>query len=99
MSFAAMATWQGLLIIAAVLAAAIWLFLLKVRPPQIRVPSLALWSRVIDEARELSFWERYRKAISLVVAALITLALLVAVLRPPSCRHPRRLDARGAHRS
>ena len=82
MNFAAMATWQAWLVIAAVMAAAVWLFLLKIRPPQIRVPSLTLWSRVLNEQREQSWWERYRKAISLLIAALITLALLFAVLRP-----------------
>lgn len=82
MSFAAMATWQALLVMAAVIAGAVYLFLMKIRPPQIRVPSLTLWTRVLDEVREQSWWERYRKAISLIVAVLITLALLIAVLRP-----------------
>lgn len=82
MSFAAMATWQALLVMAAVIAAAVYLFLMKIRPPQIRVPSLTLWTRVLDEVREQSWWERYRKVISLIVAILITAALLFAVLRP-----------------
>ena len=41
-------------------------------PPQaaaaaLRVPSLLLWRRVLDEARELTLWERIRRAVSLVV--------------------------------
>ena len=77
-----MATWQALLVMAVVVAAAVALFLLKIRPPQIVVPSLALWSRVINESRERSLWERIRRAVSLIVAVLITLAILFAVLRP-----------------
>lgn len=82
MSFAALGTWQAWLVIAAVVAAAVWLFLLKIRPPQIVVPSLALWSRVLNESRERTLWERIRRAVSLIVAVLITLAILLAVLRP-----------------
>ena len=29
------------------------------------VPSLLLWRRVLDEARELTLWERIRRAVSL----------------------------------
>ena len=38
MSFAAMAGWQAALVIGVAVAAAIGLFLLKLRPPQIVVP-------------------------------------------------------------
>src|SRR5204863_9833939 len=40
MTFGAMAAWQAWLLMAAAGAAAVWLFLLKVRPPRVRVPSL-----------------------------------------------------------
>ena len=62
-----MAAWQAwLLHRRAAGALAAWLFLLKVRPPRIDVPSLLLWRRVLDEARELTWWERVRRAVSLV---------------------------------
>jgi hypothetical protein len=82
MTFAAMAAWQAWLVLALVLAAAIAVFLIKIRPPQILVPSLTLWSRVLDEQRDRTLWERIRKAVSLAIAVLITLAVAMAILRP-----------------
>jgi hypothetical protein len=82
MSFAAMAAWQAWLVIGLAVAAGVGLFLLKLRPPQIIVPSLTLWHRVLDEARERTLWERIRRAVSLAVVVLITLALALAILRP-----------------
>ena len=63
MSFGAMATWQAALLLAVAAAIAAWLFLMKVRPPRVQVPSLLLWQRVLDsrvtmaeaEARTLEF--------------------------------------------
>ncbi|TAK12990.1 MAG: hypothetical protein EPO35_10790, partial [Acidobacteria bacterium] len=82
MSFAAMATWLGLVVIGVAVAIAVGLFLLKLKPPQISVPSLGLWRRVIEEQREKSLWERIRKAVSLAAVVLITLAIALAILRP-----------------
>jgi len=87
MTFGAMAAWQAWLLMAAAAAAAVWLFLLKVRPPRVRVPSLLLWTRVMSEARETTLWERIRRAVSLAVTAAIALALALAFTRPsPSSR-------------
>src|SRR5438132_5190103 len=52
MTFGALAAWQAWHVIAAAAGAAAWLFLLKLRPPRIPVPSLLLWQRVLDESRE-----------------------------------------------
>lgn len=82
MSFGVLASWQALLLIAGAGVAAAWLFFVKVRPPRVVVPSLLLWSRVLDEARTLSRWERVRRAVSLAITVLIALALAVAVTRP-----------------
>lgn len=82
MSFAAMATWQALLVVGIAVAAAVVLFRLKLKPPQILVPSLTLWRRVLDENRERSLWERIRRAVSLALVVLITLAIALALLRP-----------------
>ena len=62
-----MAPWQGWLLLAAAGACAAWLFLLKLRPPRMLVSSLLLWRRVLDESRELTLWERIRRAVSLVL--------------------------------
>jgi hypothetical protein len=82
MTFGALAAWQAWLLIVAAGAAATGLFLLKVRPPKIKVPSLLLWTRVLRESRELTFWERIRRAVSLAATAVIAIALALAVTRP-----------------
>ena len=53
MTFAAMAAWQGWLLLVGAVAFAAWLFLLKLRPPRVLVSSLLLWRRVLDESRDL----------------------------------------------
>jgi hypothetical protein len=82
MSFAAMAAWQAWLVIGVAVAVAAGLFLLKPRPPQITVPSLLLWRKVLDEARDRTLWERIRRAMSLLAALIITVAIALAILRP-----------------
>ena len=86
MTFAGLAVWQGWLLLAGAVAVAIWLFLLKVRPPRVIVASLLLWGRVLSESRELTFWERIRRAVSLVLTAAIALALALAFARPTVAR-------------
>lgn len=82
MMFAAMSTWQGWLVIALAIALAAWLFLIKLKPPQVVVPSLTLWRVVLDQGRDRSLWDRIRKAVSLALALLIALAIALAILRP-----------------
>ena len=82
MTFGALAAWQAWALVAAAAALGVWLFLLKVRPPKILVPSLTLWRRVLDETRDVTWWERIRKAVSLAIAILVTLALALAFVRP-----------------
>jgi hypothetical protein len=82
MSFGAMAAWQAWILLAAAGAVAVWLFLLKVRPPRVLVPSLLLWRRVLDETRELTLWERIRRAVSLALTALVAVAIAMAIVRP-----------------
>ncbi len=82
MSFGAMAAWQGWALLAGAGGLAAYLFLLKVRPRRVRVPALMLWGRVLDDKRELTLWERIRRAVSLGITAAIALALALALLRP-----------------
>lgn len=77
-----MAAWQAWLLIGGAAAAAAYLFFVKVRPPRIDVPSLLLWRRVLDHTRELTWWERVRKAVSLVATVFVALALATALTRP-----------------
>jgi hypothetical protein len=81
-TFGAVPTWIGWLLLAATAALAIRLFLVKLRPPRMFIPSLLLWRRVLDDAREQTLWERIRRAVSLVVTTLIALALALAAVRP-----------------
>ena len=82
MTFGAVRGWLGWLLLAAAGALAVRLFLVKLRPPRMFIPSLLLWRRVLDDAREQTLWERIRRAVSLVVTALIALALALAAIRP-----------------
>jgi hypothetical protein len=82
MTFGAMAAWQAWLLLIGVAGAAAALFLVKVRPPRVRVPSLLFWTKVLDERREQTLWERIRRAVSLVVTVLVAAALALAFLRP-----------------
>src|SRR5436190_1386514 len=82
MTFAGMAVCQAWLLAAAAGGIAIGLFLLKVRPPRINVPSLMLWTKVLNDTREQTLWERIRRAVSLAATAIIALALAFAFTRP-----------------
>jgi hypothetical protein len=86
------ATWAAALLVLAAGAAAAALFLLKVRPPRVRVPSLLFWARVLSERREQTLWERIRRAVSLAVTVLIAAALALAFARPAPAP---RTDVRG----
>jgi hypothetical protein len=78
----AIAAWQAWLLVIAAAGAAAALFLLKVRPPKVRVPSLLFWTQVLKEQREQSLWERIRRAVSLAVTIAIAAALALAFTRP-----------------
>lgn len=82
MTFATMPGWQAWLFVVAAAAAAAALFLLKVRPPRVRVPSLIFWSTVLRERREQTLWERIRRAVSLAVTVAIAAALALGFARP-----------------
>src|SRR5262245_13905068 len=77
-----MAAWQAWVLIIGAGVAAWWLFRVKVRPPRELVPSLVVWRRVFDQSPELTWWEKVRRIVSMVVTVLIALALAIAVARP-----------------
>jgi hypothetical protein len=82
MTFGAMRAVEAWLLLGGVAALATWLFLRKLRPPRMLVASLLLWRRVLDEPRAITFWERIRRAVSLVLTVLIALAIALAATRP-----------------
>ena len=82
MTFGALAGWVVAALAAGVGAAVTALFFMKVRHPRVLVPSLLLWRRVLDEDRQVSFWERVRKAVSYAVAVLVPLLVVLALGRP-----------------
>ena len=65
MSFGTMAVWQALALVGVAGVAAWMLFRIKVRPPRVQVPTLLLWRKVFDHRREMTWWERVRRAVSL----------------------------------
>jgi hypothetical protein len=77
-----MAAWQAWLLLAGAAALATALFLIKLRPPRLLIPSILLWGRVLDDTRQQTLWERIRRAVSLVATVVIALALALAVVRP-----------------
>jgi hypothetical protein len=77
-----MAAWQAVLLVLAAGGVAAGLFYLKVRPPRVNVASLLLWRRVLDQTRELTWWERFRRAVSLALTILVAVALALAIARP-----------------
>src|SRR5689334_15364201 len=86
MTFGAMAAWQAWLLVFAAAGAAAALFLVKVRPPRVRVPSLLFWTKVLSDRRERTLWERIRRAVSLAVTIAIAAALALAFVRPVRAR-------------
>jgi hypothetical protein len=81
-TFGAMAAWQAWLLLAGAAAVATALFLIKLRPPRLLIPSVLIWSRVLDDIRQQTLWERIRRAVSLIATVIIALALALAVVRP-----------------
>jgi hypothetical protein len=77
-----LALWPALVVVAVAGAAAAWVFRLRVRPPRVAVPSLALWQLVLDQKRELSWWERVRWFVSLAGTVLVAVLLALAAVRP-----------------
>lgn len=77
-----MSAWQALLLMLGAGLAAWVLFRMKVRPPKVQVPTLLLWRRVFDQVRELTWWERVRRAVSMAATIIIAVVLAMAVTRP-----------------
>lgn len=82
MTFGAMPAGAAWLLLGGTAAFAAWLFLRKLGPPRMLVASLLLWHRLLDEPRELTLWERIRRAVSLVLTVVIALTIALAATRP-----------------
>ncbi len=82
MSFGAMAGWQAWGLLALTAGVMSWLFFLKVRAPRVHVPSLMLWTKVLDAEREMTLWERIRKMVSWLVIMAVGVMLMLALTRP-----------------
>ena len=88
MTFGAMPVWQALALIAGAGVAAWLIFRMKVRPPRVQVPTLLLWRRVFDQVRDMTWWERVRRAVSMAATIFIAVALALAVTRPGPASGP-----------
>jgi hypothetical protein len=82
MSFGAMAGWQAWGLLALTAGVLTGLFFMKIRAPRVHVPSLMLWTKVLDATREMTLWERIRKAVSWIVITATGLMLMLALTRP-----------------
>ena len=75
MTFGAMAAWQAWLLVAARRGGRGGLFLSSCARRACSCRRCCSGSRVLDESRELTLWERIRRAVSLVVTVIVALAL------------------------
>jgi hypothetical protein len=82
MSFGAMAGWQAWGLLALTAGVLTGLFFMKIRAPRVHVPSLMLWTKVLDAKREMTLWERIRKAVSWIVITVTGILLMLALTRP-----------------
>ena len=88
MSFGAMAGWQAWGLLALTAGVMTWFFFIKIRAPRVHVPSLMLWTKVLDAVREMTLWERIRKMVSWLVIMATGVMLMLALTRPavPNCQ-------------
>lgn len=82
MTFLLLSPWLAWLVIGAAALGAAALFVIRPRPPRRVVSSLIVWQRVLDEARERSWWDRLRWLVSLVLSVVIAVAIAAAFARP-----------------
>jgi hypothetical protein len=73
---------MSIVLAAGAIALAAYLFFRKLRPARVAVPSLLLWARVLADPREMTLWDRIRRAVSLVVTCAIAGALALAIGDP-----------------
>lgn len=78
MSFAAPLMWLGLLALLPLIA----LYFLKVRPARKPATAWFLWSKVFEERRARTLFERFRDLFSLLLLVIVFLAAVAAAARP-----------------
>jgi hypothetical protein len=57
-------------------------YFLKLRRPELKIPSLVLWRRVMNDTRVNSPFQRFRKNILLLIQALLLLLLILGAMQP-----------------
>ena len=77
-----------IVVAAAAVALAAYLFFRKLRPARVAVPSLLLWSRVLADPREITLWDRIRRAVSLIVTCAVAATLAFAIGDPRRAGSP-----------
>jgi hypothetical protein len=77
-----------IVVAAGAIALAAYLFFRKLRPARVAVPSLLLWSRVLADPREITLWDRIRRAVSLIVTCAVAGALALAIGDPRRAGSP-----------
>src|SRR6187402_754582 len=82
MTFLALPTWAAVSLLAAAVAAAIGAFLIPPRRPRYEVPSMLVWTPVIEARERASLWQRVRWIASLSLVAIVAVATVVALTQP-----------------
>jgi hypothetical protein len=76
-----LSAWQWALL-AAVPAAIVALYFLKLKRQPLEVPSTYLWTRAIEDLRVNSLWQRMRQSLLLFLQLLLVALVAIALLRP-----------------
>ena len=58
------------------------LYFLKLKRPHVTVPSLVLWTRVLDDQRVNSPFQRFKRNLLLLLQLLLLLLLVLAAMQP-----------------
>src|SRR6185295_2750689 len=82
MSFLTLPVWAAWSLLVAGTAAAVGAFLIPPRRLDQVVASLWPWRSVLGETTQPSFWQRIRRAVSLLLTAAIAAAMVVALSKP-----------------
>lgn len=72
--------WAFLLLLA--VPVLVLLYFLKLKRPQVRVPSTLLWQKVLEDMRVNSPFQRLRRSLLLILQLLALLAVIFALTRP-----------------
>lgn len=82
LQFWSMLSWWQWALLAAVPAAILALYFLKLRRAPVEVPSTYLWFRMMEDLHVNALWQRLRSNLLLLLQLLVVFLVMLALLRP-----------------